>query len=145
MHERTVPAGYLGNLPEELGNLKGLETLDLSNGSVLTGLPQSFSQLTALSSARVEHFGASDLSGLTWLPKLRTLHLSGGRVPVELASCSQLTALTLLLRNVPEHQIELVTFTPRRRRKVKAKRAVFAAKAAHQICPDMCLCRRTDT
>ena len=40
---------------------------------------------------------------------MRELHLSSQRIPVELASCSQLTALTLLLGNVPEHQIECVS------------------------------------
>lgn len=76
---------------------------------MVTGLPQSFSALNALTSVALEHFGSGHLAGLAWLPQLCNLRLSSGRMPVELASCGQLTALTLLLAAVPEHQIEIVS------------------------------------
>lgn len=100
--------GYLGSLPEAFGSLANLRSLDLSDSSTVAGIPQSFSRLTALTSVRVEHVGSSDLSGLAWLPSLQALHLNGSRMPIELSGCSRLSALTLLLGNVPEHQIELV-------------------------------------
>src|SRR2546427_12402649 len=70
----------LAELPESLGELTWLESLDLSNNQ-LTALPDSLGQLTQLGSLSVEHNQLSDLpESLGRLTQLQYLNLIGNRL-----------------------------------------------------------------
>ncbi len=99
----------LTELPESLGQLTQLQSLDLS-GNQLTTLPESLGQLTQLQSL--------DLSGnqLTTLPEslgrlaahtqLQTLHLSNNQLTTLPESLGQLTQLKML--NIQDNELKIM-------------------------------------
>ncbi|ESW29136.1 hypothetical protein PHAVU_002G046300, partial [Phaseolus vulgaris] len=108
-----------GNIPQELGSLKNLISMDLSKNKLEGNIPKSFANLKSLKSlynlSVIRYLGNSGLSGtlgpeLAQLPSLQHLHLFGnnlsGNIPQELGSLKNLISMDLsknkLEGNIPE-------------------------------------------
>ncbi|KAK4361211.1 hypothetical protein RND71_020163 [Anisodus tanguticus] len=98
---------YLGEIPEEIGNLHNLEIMDAQNCSLSGPLPSSISNLTSLQSINL--YG-NKLSGTLPrdiclnMPDLRALDLGNnlfrGSIPKELGNCNSLSDLFLRENNL---------------------------------------------